>query len=220
MKNYLALVLGVIIMASPAFASRARLEALGEGKNGSYYIQDSRNMFLNPATIVKNKKKLMLELGGDPVNATTSDGTAVAASANTREANSSRAQGGFTNTFGDFTYGLYLNNTSDRAISTIASANAIAGALGSTAAWIAPTNAWEFFFAGEGAVNWGISVFHAGNENKAAGGVDKTAYYWGTRLGVDMNNWSLFSTIGIASSSKMNNATATTLKRSKRQSIC
>ena len=64
MKNYLTLVLALSVVSSPAFASRARLESLGEGKNGSYYIDDSRNMFLNPASIVRYKKKMMLELGG------------------------------------------------------------------------------------------------------------------------------------------------------------
>ncbi len=190
MKNYLTLVLALSVVSSPAFASRARLESLGEGKNGSYYIDDSRNMFLNPASIVRYKKKMMLELGnntnsavdftnilaGDPV--TSGPDTAVL----------SRPQGGFTNTFGDFTYALYLNNTSDRAINTLGTV-------------LAPTDAIEFALAGEGSVNWGVSVLHGGNR---AG--DASSRYWAARFGVEKDAIALFGTVGI--DSKANNAAA------------
>ncbi len=170
MKNYLTLVLALSVVSSPAFASRARLESLGEGKNGSYYIDDSRNMFLNPASIVRYKKKMMLELGGN--NQGDADGVANA---------DSRPQGGFTNTFGDFTYALYLNNTSDRAINTLGSV-------------FAPSDALEFALAGEGSVNWGVSVLHGGNR----AGADYSRY-WAARFGVEKDAIALFGTIGIDS---------------------
>ncbi len=95
MKNYLTLVLALAVVSSPAFASTARLQALGEDANGSYYIQDSRNMFLNPSEIVHFKKKLMLETAS-------------------KEAS-------FINTFGDYTYGVTLNRVSDAAKNTFGS---------------------------------------------------------------------------------------------------
>ncbi|NDG85636.1 MAG: hypothetical protein EBX52_11465, partial [Proteobacteria bacterium] len=167
MKNYLTLILALAIVSSPAYASRARLEALGEGKNGSYYIDDSRNMFLNPASIVKYKKKMMLELGSpDSTNAVVLAGppattTTYSAADN---AGNSRAQGGFTNTFGDFTYALYLNNTSDTALNLMASEGyGLVTTLNSSGAVVAdggvlPSNAIEFQLAGEGSVNWGLAV--------------------------------------------------------------
>ncbi len=187
MKNYLTLVLAVAVVSSPAFASRARLESLGEGKNGSYYIDDSRNMFLNPASIVRHKKKLMLELGGNESKNTTmtQDGATSALS---------RAQGGFTNTFGDFTYALYLNNTSDRAISTL-------GAL------LAPANALEFALAGEGSVNWGLSLLHGDNRSATTG-----VYYWGARFGVEKDALAVFGTLGLKSDAKSNAATPQEIK--------
>ncbi|MBU6154064.1 MAG: hypothetical protein KGP28_07160 [Bdellovibrionales bacterium] len=181
MKNYLTLVLALSVVSSPAFASRARLESLGEGKNGSYYIDDSRNMFLNPASIVRYKKKMMLELGNNNTDALV-DGVSAA---------NSRPQGGFTNTFGDFTYALYLNNTSDRAI----------GTLGSIGAAVAPSDAIEFAFAGEGSVTWGVSVLHGGNRR----GADYSRY-WAARFGVEKDAFALFGTIGI--DSKASNATS------------
>lgn len=179
MKN-VALILGLMIAASPAFASRARLEALGEGKNGSYYINDSRNIFLNPAQIVKHKKKLWLEFGSEtpatPDSATTP-----------------RGQGGFSNTFGDFTYGLYLNQNSERTLRTIQQLNAA----GNT--FLGPDSTIEAFFAGEGGLNWGISLFYAGNSD-----VSKTFTQFGTRLGIETGNLSVFTTVGIATKSVVN----------------
>lgn len=179
MKNYLTLVLALSVVSSPAFASRARLESLGEGKNGSFYIDDSRNMFLNPASIVRYKKKMMLELGGVTAAGTADTGANAA---------SSRPQGGFTNTFGDFTYALYLNNTSDRAINTLGTV-------------FAPSDALEFALAGEGSVNWGVSVLHGGNRAGADFG-----RYWAARFGVEKDAIALFGTIGIES--KASDATA------------
>ena len=187
MKNYLTLVLAVMLVSTSANASRARLESLGEGKNGSYYIQDSRNIFLNPAEIVHYKKKLMLELGTEP---TGTDSVA-----------SSRGQGGFTNTFGDFTYGLYLNQTSERALTAVAGANGLGGA------FIYPDSQLEFTFAGEGSLGWGFSVLYAGNNTKASTGLEKTSSLLGARLGVEAGSFAAFSSVGIMSSSKVKNAT-------------
>ena len=180
MKNYLTLFLAVAVVSSPAYASRARLEALGEGKNGSYYIDDSRNMFLNPASIVKYKKKMMLELGSGDVATTFVDNAAA-----------SRAQGGFTNTFGDFTYALYLNNTSDTALGLMV-LNGFTAAL--------PSNALEFQLAGEGTANWGLGVTTAGNRQ----GLNSSSY-WAARFGVEKDAAALFGTVGISSSSKKAN---------------
>ena len=186
MKNTLALVLALTVISAPAFASRARLESLGEGKNGSYYIDDSRNMFLNPAHLVHYKKKLFLELGTDTVGALDS----VAGS---------RAQGGFTNTFGDFTYGLYLNQTSERTLGAIAQANAVVGNFGLNT-FVQPDSTLEFFLAGESGLNWGISLFYAGNDQKTAA-LEKTASQLGVRLGVDVNNLQVFTTLGLLTKS-------------------
>ncbi|MBC7396393.1 MAG: hypothetical protein H7333_03025 [Bdellovibrionales bacterium] len=190
MKNYLALVLALAVVSSPAFASRARLESLGEGKNGSYYIDDSRNMFLNPAQIVHYKKKLFLELGPDTVGAPD-----VAVSAN-------RGQGGFTNTFGDFTYGVYMNQTSQATLGIVQIGTA---ALGGAGTFLAPDSTLEFTLAGEAGLNWGISLFYAGNEDKVAL-LNRTASQVGARIGVEAANFQAFSTVGIVSKSTIDGA--------------
>jgi hypothetical protein len=218
MKNFLALVLGMSIIASPAFASRARLESLGESKLGSYYIQDSRNIFLNPAQIVHYKKKLWLELGAEQVGAadaaSTYGQTTPATNAN---GFINRPQGGFTSNFGDFTYGLYMNQTSDRAILGIQQANGavalLAPAFGNNY-FLAPDSQLEAFIGGEAGLNWGFSAFYAGNDDKnATTFLGRTSKLVGVRLGVELaSNLQLFSTVGITSSSKVNNATQDEVK--------
>jgi hypothetical protein len=213
MKNYLTLVLALSVVSSPAFASRARLESLGEGKNGSFYIDDSRNMFLNPASIVRYKKKMMLELGGEPVSDI--DSATTPTSVGTDNANRTRAQGGFTNTFGDFTYALYLNNTSDRAISTIEAINAgvILGG-GDDNQFLTPSNGIEFALAGEGSVTWGISLLYGGNRDVYGEtgatliGSERRASYLAARFGVEKDAAAVFGTVGIMSSSKVIAGTA------------
>ncbi len=207
MKNYLTLVLISAVFASPAYASRARIEALGEGKNGSYYIDDSRNMFLSPASIVKYKKKLMLELGGAPATALDGatgvvggglgDGAVTASSVDA--SGNSRAQGGFVDSIGDFTYAIYLNNASDRVLSDIEGLNfhRADGLDDDVVDLLAPSDSIEFALAGEGFMNWGASVFFAGNNNNA-----RSASYFGARLGLTKGDLSAFGTLGLSANSK------------------
>ena len=194
MKNFLTLVLALAVVSAPAYASRARLESLGEAKNGSYYIDDSRNIFLNPAQIVHYKKKLFLELG------TNLGGTATAGAID--KAYSDRGQGGFTNTFGDFTYGVYINNDSER---TLKITNFVNGFFAKN--FLAPANTVEFFLGGEGATNWGFSAWYGGNDRNLVGG-EQRASQVAIRLGVDMNNLQVFSTVGLLSKSE-NDTTST-----------
>jgi ribosomal protein L6P/L9E len=202
MNKYLTLVLALTVVSAPAFASRARLESLGESKGGSYYIDDARNIFLNPAEIVHYKKKLFLELGG--TNAGHPDSFTSYAGGTYNNVTAARGEGGWTNTFGDFTYGVYINNDSERTLQIVDSLNA-----GTGKGFLAPTNTLEFFLAGESAMNWGFSVFYAGNDSKASGtAFEQRASQLGVRLGVDVNALQVFTTVGIISTSENDTATA------------
>lgn len=191
MKNLL-LVLSLVITASPAFASRARLESLGEGKNGSYYVNDGRNIFLNPAAISAYKKKMFFEFG---TAAPAADSVAA-----------SKAQGGFTNTFGDFTYGLYLGRESDRMANLVTALNGANGF--NSAVFITPDHALDFFFGGGDSLKWGFDVFYQGGLDSTAT-TKRTASLFGVKLGVDVSNFQVFTTVGITSSLANDPATAT-----------
>ena len=195
MKNYLTLVLALTVVSAPAFASRARLEALGDSENGSYYIDDARNIFLNPAQIVHYKKKLFLETGNDP-GVTNFAGSATPDLAVT----ANRAEGGFTNTFGDFTYGVYFDHQSQKTLQNIAVANAA-----TSKTFIAPDKNIEVFLAGEGSLNWGISAWWAGNDSTNAttygDGNERTAKQIGVRLGIETGALQVFGTVGLVGTS-------------------
>ena len=183
MRNYLTLVLSLIVLSTPAFASRARLESLGESKNGSFFIDDSRNMFFNPAFINNYKKKMFLEFGAKTGTATSNAADAT---------NNTKPEGGFTNTFGDFSYGVYMGHESDRTLNAIQTINGI-GETFST-----PNNALDFFFGGDAGVKWGVTVEYAGNESKTSG-VTKNFSQLITRLGVIAGQAQGFATVGIIS---------------------
>ncbi len=165
MKTLFGLILALAVLSTPAYASRARLEALGEGKDGSYYVNDVRNMFLNPASIIQHKKKLLLELG--LADAGGGIDTPV----------DRRAQGGYIDSMGDFTYAVYLNNVSNASMSTFTPA---------------PTKSVELALAGEGFVNWGVSLVHGYGPTGA-----NTVNTWGTRFGVSKDALSVFGTLGL-----------------------
>jgi hypothetical protein len=57
---------------SIANASRARLAALGQSSSGSLFIEDTRNIFLNPAVLHKMKDQVVFETGGKDVASTPS----------------------------------------------------------------------------------------------------------------------------------------------------
>src|SRR5690606_39517802 len=63
MKRKLALALGLAVISSSAFATKARLQALGEDVYGSKYISDNRNIFINAAYINLYKDQITYEYG-------------------------------------------------------------------------------------------------------------------------------------------------------------
>lgn len=63
MKKQLIVALGLAVLATPAFASKARLQALGEDQYGSFYVNDNRNVFLNAANVNNHKDLATFEWG-------------------------------------------------------------------------------------------------------------------------------------------------------------
>ena len=181
MRNSIILLAVTMLASAPAFASRARLEALGEGKNGSYYIKDNRNVFLNPASIADQKKQLNLELGTD------SD---VADSSTTP-----RAQANYIGTFGDFTYNLSFGNESDTTKGLLTSVNGLLSAT-SVTGFVTPDNYTEFGIAGDAGVKWGLAVIHGGRLAQS-NGFSQTASQLAVRFGLGMDAFNFFGTVGI-----------------------
>ncbi len=53
----------ILLAATGAHATKARLESLNQDSSGSYFIQDTRNIFLNPAQLSIMKQELNFEWG-------------------------------------------------------------------------------------------------------------------------------------------------------------
>ncbi|EQC45780.1 hypothetical protein M899_1325 [Bacteriovorax sp. BSW11_IV] len=90
MKKHVLLATGLAVLSTSAFATKARMEALGQDNNGGFYIQDDRNVFRNASALNNTKNYLVTEWGQD-----------------------SKAEGGFFREMGSFAYGLYLGNDGD-----------------------------------------------------------------------------------------------------------
>ena len=144
MKKQLVLGLGLAIIASPAFASKARLQALGEATDGSFYINDNRNIFLNSAQVNNHKDLVTMEWG-------TGSGVEGAD-------NAPNAEGGIYKSHNNMTYGLQLGR--GQTFNTLAETVA-AGAFDAS-------NALDLFVGGDAGFKWGANVSYATANNKTA----------------------------------------------------
>ena len=86
--------------ATPIFASKSRLESLNAGQtsNGSYFLDDDRNMFLNPAYLQKMNGKAIIEWGA------TGDGS------ENDTFSTPKAEGGILRNGKNESYGVYLGH--------------------------------------------------------------------------------------------------------------
>ena len=174
MKKQIALALGVSFMSLPAFATKARLQALGEDVNGSQFISDNRNVFLNSATLNYHKDLVTMEWG---------DTSEAADSAQTP-----RAEGGFFKSSGNMAYGVYLGSESN-------TANGLRAATGTG---ISEQNNVDLFFAGDAGVQWGANVtYHSYSDEQNGSGADVTSDSLRTRFGVISGDIEAFANVSI-----------------------
>jgi hypothetical protein len=178
MKKQLVLVTGLAVLAAPAFASKARLQALGEAANGSQYISDNRNIFLNAAHVNNHKDLVTFETG--------------ASSQVTDGADTPRAEGGVFFAHGNMVYGAQLGGQSDTA-----HALRSGGLAGSTD--VAESNGIDLFVGGDAGMKWGASLYHSTTEDKQTATADdmKTQDSMRARLGVAQGNWDAFANISL-----------------------
>jgi len=147
MKKQVALALGLAVISGSALASKARLQALGENVDGSQYIMDARNIFLNPAQANYFKDMVTVEAGD------TDNNEDLAASPN--------AEGGFLRASGNMVYGAFFGHE-DQTLNDIRT-NA-----GGTVAELADQNTWDFFVAGDAGVQWGANLSYMSYKNEQA----------------------------------------------------
>ena len=178
MKRQLTVALGLLVIATPALATKARMEALGEDNFGSYYIQDNRNIFLNPARITENKDFVTYEFGASGANIAGADSVAAP-----------RAGGGFAKSHGNLVYGLNFGDSSP-------STGAVRALTGAN---LQERQPWDLHVGGDAGMKWGASVTY---ENFSQGGVGSANRLSseGLRLrgGVLMGDLDLFAHVSLA----------------------
>lgn len=165
-KKQVLLVVGLAVLATPALATKARLEALGQdGQYGSFYVRDTRDVFGNPAYVTTHKDYVVMEVGAGQSSDSSSD---------------PRGEAGFFRGWGNFAYGLYLGNDQDfanRASDNFHMYNSSEITFGSTADknFLAPDNTVSLFFGGDSGIQWGASFYMS--RDKTNGDNDGSQYF-------------------------------------------
>jgi len=189
MKKQLTVALGLAVLATPAFATKARLLALGEDVYGSAYINDNRNIWLNAAQINNHKDLVTYEFGGNG-NTTTSDSS-----------ETSRGEGGLYKSFGNMVYGLHFGSQSNTANALRAGAGLFNGTTG--AASVNEENNIDGFVGGDAGVKWGVNLGYARTKNDETTGAIKTrGESLRTRLGVIMGDTQAYANINLINNAK------------------
>jgi hypothetical protein len=178
MKRQLAIALGLAVVSTSAFASKARLEALGESGNGSMYLEDNRNVFLNPAHLNHHKDWITLEFGettADEDNETTP-----------------RAEGGVFKASGNMAYGVYFGEEAD-------TANDLRSEAGTNIP--EESNNLTLFVAGDAGLQWGASLLiGSDSQTDATDGTkvwDSESKSMRARVGVISGNVDAFLNMGL-----------------------
>lgn len=187
MKSLLLIV--VMLASTSLFATRARIEALGESSSGSLYIEDTRNVFLNAAHVNHVADSIILEWGsqGDYDSQGSSD-----------------AEGGFFKSHGKFTYGAYLGrqnpaNRSIRNVHRFGRNILIAGGAVPAVTYVdllAPENNIDIFFGGKTTkVDWGVSVSYSDSDKESAMQTQST---YAVQLGAIMGTTEFWANVTLA----------------------
>lgn len=196
MKKVLLIGSAIALLSSSAFASQSRLIALGLKEldnEGSYYIQDSRNVFLNAAYVNDYADFAIMEYG--KAGRLLSGNAAINSSV--EQYDQPKAQGGVFKKIGDYVFGVYYGNESNTSsLIRIAGTSAAAislpagfGANGPTAARMLSTsdNQIDLFFAGQSSdMKWGTNFLIAKSKSDLNSSKDSAM---AVRLGVKTEGW-------------------------------
>lgn len=182
MKKHLLIATGLAVLSTSAYATKARMDALGQGDfyRGSFYVEDSRNVFRNAAKVNSMKNYVVTEWG-------------TANNASTDSAAAPAAEGGFFRESGSFSYGLYMgsvlnDNNSDRAASD--------------AAYVDHDNALDLFIAGDAGVEWGARIHYAASKNEPTASTETKHGAMGVGLGIVMGDLEVWTNLDLSDESE------------------
>ena len=152
----MTIVASLAVLSSSAFATKARMEALGQDNDkGSYFMMDSRNIFRNPSVLLHMGDHIVTEWGGP----------------NGKSA--PKAEGGFFSKAQGLHYGVYLGRVNNDASSTHAIDGNNDGDWGDPedSIFLSEKNRVDLFLAGDMGIHWGVHLYHASAEDQGAEGL-------------------------------------------------
>lgn len=170
----------LMLISTSAFATKARLQALGEDKDGSYFISDYRNVYINPSELNALGNSFIVEWGaaGD---------APIAGDASLDPDNKPKAQGGVVHGLSNgMKVGLIMGDETDVASLTRMLASNVYGGTTSTKFLKTADNVLDLFVSGQSSVNWGANLLYTSSKDESAG-IKQNAY--AMRLGASQGNW-------------------------------
>lgn len=187
MKKQIAIAMGLAVLSSGAIASKARLQALGQDTYGSLFLDDARNVTLNPAHLNFHKDFVTLEWG---------DTADTVPGAGQDSAKTPRAEGGMFKASGNMVYGLTFGDESN-------TGNQLRTAAMGTTDVLHESNNASFYVAGDAGVQWGVKVTHHSYEDESAAKTKKSDAQRIT-LGVISGDIETFAKIGLVNKAENN----------------
>ncbi|WP_408097949.1 hypothetical protein ACJVC5_03225 [Peredibacter sp. HCB2-198] len=191
MKKQLTVALGLAVLATPAFATKARLQALGEDSYGSAYINDNRNIWLNSAQVNNHKDLVTYEFGGN---------------VNQDSAETARGEGGAFKAMGNLVWGVQFGGASNTGNALRTGAGLI-----DASADIANQSDVSFqgtgleennlalFLGGDAGIKWGANLEYAKTAQEDS---PVSSEAMRTRLGVIMGDTQVYANINIINNAK------------------
>jgi hypothetical protein len=214
MKKLLFVVSAVTLFSTSAFASQARLLALGmkeTDNEGMYYIEDARNIFLNPAYVNLFPSYATVEFGGRGTNINSDISGATPSNATINQSNNTKAQGGIFQKMGDMVFGAYYGNESNTSsllrIAGTSAAATLNGAGGGNSTMLqSADNQIDLFVGGDNGIKWGANALYAGGKNEA--GTDSKDSAAAIRVGVIGSNWDAHLNLSVNSKAESTSVVA------------
>ncbi|MFG1592371.1 hypothetical protein [Halobacteriovorax sp. CON-3] len=183
------------LLSTSAYATKARLLALGDEVEDNYYTMDDRYIFTNASFVNNYGDMVVLEYGAEGIGSgsTTLDTDG-----------DPKAMGGFFKKMGSFTYGLYLGNESNisSSLRILASSPASGGYLSTS------DNQLELFIGGKAGVNWGAAFVYASSERNVESIPAPGTFHMhedsamAVKLGVNKDNWDAYANVSLMSDSE------------------
>ena len=168
----------VAFMSFNVWATKSRMQALGQNSLvGSFYIDDTRNVFHNPAEMHKHMDYVIIEWGDRTQQSLSGLVTG-------KETINPKPEGGFFKKMGNLSYGFYLG--SEKRMDGPINLN-YHPAVDSSNFAIDTSNSFDLFFSGDHFLQWGARIHYASNKAKRYD-MDATHKASGVGLGIALRN--------------------------------